>query len=105
MADLAAGGRATRRVAENRASMAATKSAEAHEPVQLNLDAVRVSVIIPVKAINDYIRENLRHLAHQTCQDFEVLILPDHDAGERFPNATIVPTWPLTGPADKRDLG
>ncbi len=66
----------------------------------------KVSIIIPVKAINDYIREAVtRHLALE-YPDFEVLILPDRDSGESFgPQVRIIPTHPQTGPADKRDIG
>ena len=70
------------------------------------MKTTKISIIIPVKAINDYIREAVpRHLALD-YPDFEILILPDHDSGESFgPRVRIIPTHPRTGPADKRDIG
>jgi GT2 family glycosyltransferase len=67
-----------------------------------------VSVIIPVKQLNDYLRrETLPAIWQQTYQHFEVVILPDKLAKEKenFVKTKLVPTWPKTGPADKRDLG
>jgi hypothetical protein len=66
---------------------------------------VRFSIIIPVKAIGDYVREAIPAFAAQAEQDFEILILPDHASGEIFPKARIIPTAPYTRPADKRDIG
>ena len=66
---------------------------------------LRFSIIIPVKAIGDYVREAIPHFVAQAEQDFEVLILPDHDSGESFPKARVIPTAPYTRPADKRDIG
>ena len=66
----------------------------------------KVSIIIPVKEINDYIREAVPKHLKLDYPDFEVLILPDRDSGEDFgPLVKIIPTYPKTGPADKRDLG
>ncbi len=71
----------------------------------------KVSIIIPVKAINDYIREAVpRHLA-LNYPDFEVLILPDLPEADSNPpladgpSVRVIPTHPQTGPADKRDIG
>ena len=66
----------------------------------------KISIIIPVKEVNDYIREAIpRHLALD-YPDFEILILPDRNSGEKFDSRVrIIPTYPQTGPADKRDLG
>jgi len=78
-----------------------------------------VSIIIPVKEINDYIRQAVpRHLA-LNYPNFEILILPDRDSNEQFGSKVrIIPTseavvdsardictYSKTGPADKRDLG
>ncbi|MBU1127372.1 glycosyltransferase family 2 protein, partial [Patescibacteria group bacterium] len=65
-----------------------------------------ISIIIPVKRINDYIRhEIIPSLEKQTFQNFELIILPDKKTKEKLKGARIIPTWPKTGPADKRDLG
>jgi len=62
-----------------------------------------VSIIIAVKKINRYIHESMKHLEKLDYPAFEVLIFPDQDTGERFPNARIIPSGPM-GPAEKRDL-
>ena len=66
----------------------------------------KISIIVPVREINDYIREASRkHLALE-YSDFEVLILPDHDSNEYLgPLVRVIPTHPKNGPADKRDFG
>ena len=37
------------------------------------------SIIIPVKEINDYLRESIPHLLALEFQDYEVLILPNEE--------------------------
>lgn len=66
----------------------------------------KVSIIIPVKMINDELRlETLPAILAQSFQDFEVIILPDKKMSEKFPQTRIIPSWPKLGPADKRDIG
>lgn len=67
-----------------------------------------VSIIIPVKEINDYLRkETIPAILKQNFQNFEVIILPDKPTKEKFfdRRIKIIPSWPKLGPADKRDLG
>lgn len=65
-----------------------------------------VSIIIPVKEINDYLRqETIPAILGQTYKNFEIIILPDKKSKEKFLKTKIIPSWPKTGPADKRDLG
>jgi len=65
-----------------------------------------ISIIIPVKEINDYLRkETIPAILKQTYKDFEIIILPDKPTKEKFPKTKIIPSWPKLGPADKRDLG
>jgi len=65
-----------------------------------------VSVIIPVKEINDYLRkETIPAILKQTYQGFEIIILPDKPSKEKFKKTKIIATFPKTGPADKRDIG
>lgn len=65
----------------------------------------KISIIIPVKEINDYIREAVPHHMKLDYPDFEVLIFPDEPTDETFPyeNVRIIPSGPV-GPAEKRDL-
>lgn len=64
------------------------------------------SIIIPVKEINDYLQsETIPAILAQSYQNFEIIVLPDRKSPEKFPKTKIIPTWPRTGPADKRDAG
>lgn len=71
------------------------------------LRSPKVVIVIPVKALNDYIRESLTYIRALKYRNFEVLILPDafdkEEAMELDGNVRIVPTGPI-GPATKRDL-
>ena len=66
------------------------------------------SIIIPVKEINDYLRESIPHLLALDYQDYEVLILPNEEPSplesafvdERV---KIIPTG-AGRPAVKRDM-
>ncbi len=62
-----------------------------------------VSIIIPVKEINDYIRESIPEIVNMDYENYEIIIFPDTATGERFPRTTIIPTGEV-GPAEKRDL-
>jgi len=65
-----------------------------------------VSIIIPVKEINEYLRkETIPAILEQSYRNFEIIILPDKPTKEKFPKTKIIPSWPKLGPADKRDLG
>lgn len=63
----------------------------------------KVSIIIPVKEINDYIRQAMEYYAKLDYDNFEILIFPDHSSDEEFPHTRIIPSGEV-GPADKRDM-
>lgn len=63
----------------------------------------KVSIVIPVREINDYIRESVPHILNLDYQNFEILIFPDGDSGQQFERCRVIPTGPV-GPAEKRDL-
>jgi cellulose synthase/poly-beta-1,6-N-acetylglucosamine synthase-like glycosyltransferase len=65
----------------------------------------KISIIIPVKEVNDYIREAIPHHMELDYPDYEVLIFPDEPTDEQFPysNVYIIPSGKV-GPADKRDM-
>lgn len=69
----------------------------------------KISIIIPVKEVNDFLRkETLPALLKQSYQGFEVIIITDKPSKESAGwqiKIAILPSWPKTGPADKRDLG
>lgn len=63
----------------------------------------KVSIIIPVREINDYIREAIPHHLQLDYPDYEILIFPDEPTAETFPRTRIIPSG-KTGPAQKRDM-
>lgn len=66
----------------------------------------KISIIIPVKEINDYLhQETIPAILKQTYKNYEIIVLPDRKTKEKFPQTRIIPTYPKTGPADKRDIG
>jgi GT2 family glycosyltransferase len=69
----------------------------------------KVSVIIPVKEVNDHLRwETIPAILNQTYQSFEIIIVPDKlskESASWWTKTTIIPSFPKTGPADKRDMG
>jgi len=65
-----------------------------------------ISIIIPLKKISNFLRkETIPALLRQSYQNFEIIVLPDKPAKEKFPKTKITPTWPKIGPADKRNIG
>ena len=68
---------------------------------------MKFSVIIPVREINDYIRTAMPHYAAMKEQDYEILIFPDEETTEDFPEmggrVRVIPSG-RTGPAEKRDM-
>lgn len=62
-----------------------------------------VSIIIPVKEVNDYIKESIPHILNLDYKDFEIIIFSDVPAAVSFPKTAIIATGKI-GPAEKRDL-
>lgn len=73
-------------------------------------DGIEVSVIVPVRRINDYVRESFPHVMAQTAVKLEWICLPDavdsaNDGVEDDGDCVrVIPTGPV-GPARKRDVG
>lgn len=64
----------------------------------------KVSIIIPVIAINDYILESIPKILELDYPDFEILIFPDQEDNKyKFSNTRIIASGKV-GPAEKRDL-
>jgi glycosyltransferase involved in cell wall biosynthesis len=67
---------------------------------------MKFSVIIPVRAINEYIRENVAHLKQLTYQDFEVLVVTDTKESYDFGDSRFyMYDSGKVGPGEKRNLG
>lgn len=63
----------------------------------------KVSIIIPVKEINDYIRESMPYFLALDYANYEILIFPDEPSPEQFQKTKIIASGKV-GPAEKRDL-
>jgi len=63
----------------------------------------KVSIIIPLKEINEYIREAIPYHLLLDYSDFEILIFPDLESDEVFEKTKIIPSGNV-GPAEKRDM-
>lgn len=64
----------------------------------------KVSIIIPVKRINDYIHESMDYLLALDYPSYEILIFPDEkDKVHSWPKTKIIASGKV-GPAEKRDL-
>jgi len=68
---------------------------------------MKFSIIIPVRSINNYLKENIKHLKELDYEDFEVIILIDTDehydfADQRF---KVIHIAGNKGPGEKRNIG
>jgi GT2 family glycosyltransferase len=65
------------------------------------------SIIIPVKSINDYVRETVPHIQRLAGPHWELMIIPNEEEPNEWPEDGRVRVFPsgLVGPAEKRDLG
>ena len=62
-----------------------------------------ISIVIPCKRINDYIKESVSYILNLNYNNFEILIFPDTASNENFEKTRIIPTGKI-GPAQKRNL-
>jgi glycosyltransferase involved in cell wall biosynthesis len=67
---------------------------------------VKFSIIIPVKAVNDYVRETVPYIQSLDGDNWELLILPNEADLDEWCDDRIklIPSGRV-GPAEKRDLG
>lgn len=65
---------------------------------------VKVSIIIPVIAVNDYIRESIPEILKLDYSNYEIIIFPDkEDLKHNWPKTRIIASGKI-GPAEKRDM-
>lgn len=66
--------------------------------------SAKISIIIPVIAVNDYIRESIPEILKLDWPDFEIFIFCDNgDKKNSWPKTQIIASGKV-GPAEKRDL-
>lgn len=67
---------------------------------------VKFSIIIPIKSINDYVRETVRHIQFLNNKSWEVHVITNNfEKTEWLDERILVYPSGIVGPADKRDLG
>jgi GT2 family glycosyltransferase len=65
---------------------------------------IKVSIIIPVIEINDYLRESIPKILKLDNQDFEIIVLPNKKTNDNWAKTRVVPTG-FSNPSKKRNLG
>ena len=65
------------------------------------------SIIIPVKSINDYVRETVPHIQRLAGPQWELMVIPNDEEPNEWPGDGRVRVFPSgrVGPAAKRDMG
>jgi cellulose synthase/poly-beta-1,6-N-acetylglucosamine synthase-like glycosyltransferase len=63
-----------------------------------------VSIVIPCKEVNGYVRQCLGHCLGLDYGNFDIILLPDSGIREGFPRTRVIPTGPVK-PSVKRNLG
>lgn len=67
---------------------------------------VYFSLVIPVKSINPYVRQNVCHILQLRRPDWELIILPDSEEETEWGDSRIkIISSGRVGPAKKRDMG
>lgn len=67
---------------------------------------VKFSIIIPVRKINDFVKENITHIKGMSYRNFEVLIITDEKEEHDFQDDRfILLDSGNIGPGEKRNLG
>ena len=61
-----------------------------------------ISIIIPVREMNDYLAECIDNILKQTYKNFEIIVVSDKKISEKFEKTKIITA--KLNPADKRDL-
>ena len=68
---------------------------------------VMFSIIVPVKSINNYVRETVPYIQRLTGSQWELMVIPNEEEPNEWPEDGQVRVFPSgrVGPAAKRDMG
>ena len=70
------------------------------------MQRLKFSILIPVKSINDYVRETVPHIQGLSYDNWEVFVLPNNDEPHEWDDARVkVVSTGRVGPGAKRDFG
>lgn len=70
------------------------------------MEKIIFSIIIPVKSINDYVRESIKYIEKLEGENWELIILPNEQETNEWNDSRIsIYASGKVGPAKKRDIG
>lgn len=70
------------------------------------MSTVKFSILIPVKSINDYVRETVPHIQNLSTNNWEAFVLPNNNEPDEWNDTRIkVVGTGRVGPGAKRDFG
>ena len=65
---------------------------------------MKFSIIIPLRKINDYVKEAMSYFQKQTYKNFEIIIVSEEEEKEKFPKTKIIRVGQVP-PSEKRNVG
>jgi len=65
---------------------------------------MKFSIIVPLRKINDYLREAIPHHLNQFFKDFEIIVVSEENESEKFPKTKIIKVGQVP-PSEKRNVG
>ncbi len=65
---------------------------------------MKFSIVIPLKKINNYLREAMPYFQKQTYKNFEIIIVSEENEKEKFPKTKIIKVGQIP-PSGKRNIG
>ena len=65
---------------------------------------IKFSVVIPLRKINNFVRESIPYILKQNYKNFEIIIVSEADEKEKFPKTKIIKVGQIS-PAEKRNTG
>ncbi len=65
---------------------------------------MKFSIVIPLRKINNYLREAMPYFQKQTYKNFEIIIVSEYDEKEKFPKTKIIKVGQIP-PSGKRNIG
>ncbi len=65
---------------------------------------IKISIVIPIIEINDYLKESIPQILKLNNRDFEIIVLPNKASNNKWPKTRIIPTG-FSNASKKRNLG
>lgn len=68
------------------------------------MNKIRISIVIPILEINDYLKESIPKILELGRDDIEIIVLPNKKSDNKWDKTRIIPTG-FSNPSRKRNLG